>query len=53
MKKVLYVLLSFCFAGSVNGLFAETLTWQDCIDMANTVLQGRVTGTRETIGVQV
>ena len=35
MKKVLYVLLSFCFAGSVNGLFAETLTWQDCIDMAN------------------
>lgn len=35
MKKVLYVLLLFCFAGSVNGLFAETLTWQDCIDMAN------------------
>ena len=35
MKKVLYVLLSFCLAGSVNGLFAETLTWQDCIDMAN------------------
>ena len=35
MRKVLYVLLAFCFAGSVNGLFAETLTWQDCIDMAN------------------
>ena len=35
MRKVLYVLLAFCFVGSVNGLFAETLTWQDCIDMAN------------------
>jgi outer membrane protein TolC len=35
MRKALYVLLAFCFAGSVNSLFAETLTWQDCIDMAN------------------
>ena len=35
MRKVLYVLLAFCFACSVNSLFAETLTWQDCIDMAN------------------
>ncbi|MBO7610943.1 MAG: TolC family protein [Elusimicrobia bacterium] len=35
MKKMLYVLLVFCFAGSVNCLFAETLTWQDCIDIAN------------------
>ena len=35
MKKVLYILFLFCLAGSVNGLFAETLTWQDCIDMAN------------------
>ena len=35
MKKVVYILLLFCLAGSVNGLFAETLTWQDCIDMAN------------------
>ena len=35
MKKFLYILLLFCSAGSLHCLFAETLTWQDCIDIAN------------------
>ena len=35
MKKLLYVLLAFCCVSSINSLFAETLTWQDCIDIAN------------------
>ena len=35
MKKAVYFLLAFCFVSSVNSLCAETLTWQDCIDIAN------------------
>ncbi len=35
MKKAVYFLLAFCFVSSVNSLYAETLTWQDCIDIAN------------------
>ena len=31
----MYFLLAFCFVSSVNSLCAETLTWQDCIDIAN------------------
>jgi len=35
MKKTLYILTIFCLFGFVNRATAQTLTWKDCIDIAN------------------
>ena len=35
MKKSLYTLIIFCLMVFVCYANAETLTWQDCIDIAN------------------